>query len=258
MEKPSLDKLRIERRPEKESSFWRWVIIVVLVAILAAAAWFFWSNHGVSVDVRTAAARELKSQAAGTVLNASGYVTARRQATVSSKFTGKVTGCPDRGRDDWSKQGQVLARLDDANVPGQLRTGGSATGCLRNAGLKETDALLQEAQAQLTTGARRPGREKDLASEAELDRNRARGGFTGRAACSGNGRMLTWRRKPAGYLSTAATGGRRYPGALCRCRRGQERPAGRNDLAGFRRRRVHPYRYRDRRGHERRWRSRLM
>jgi len=169
MEKPSLDKLRIERRPEKESSFWRWVIIVVLVAILAAAAWFFWSNHGVSVDVRTAAARELKSQAAGTVLNASGYVTARRQATVSSKFTGKVMDVLiEEGMT--VEAGQVLARLDDSNVTASFELA-KAQLVSAQKGLKETETLLNEAQINYERS--RNLVEKKLASEAELDRNRA-------------------------------------------------------------------------------------
>ncbi len=46
------------------------------------------------------------------VLNASGYVTARRRATVSSKITGKVVGViVEEGMA--VKAGQVLARLDD-------------------------------------------------------------------------------------------------------------------------------------------------
>ena len=47
------------------------------------------------------------------VLNASGYVTARRRATVSSKVTGKVIEVNvEEGMA--VKEGQVLARLDDA------------------------------------------------------------------------------------------------------------------------------------------------
>jgi transcriptional regulator of acetoin/glycerol metabolism len=49
------------------------------------------------------------------VLNASGYVTARRAATVSSKVTGKVIEVLiEEGMK--VKEGQVVARLDDTNV----------------------------------------------------------------------------------------------------------------------------------------------
>jgi len=54
------------------------------------------------------------------VLNASGYVTARRAATVSSKVTGKVTELLiEEGLK--VQEGQVLARLDDTNVKASLR-----------------------------------------------------------------------------------------------------------------------------------------
>ena len=59
----------------------------VIAAVLAAVAWYL-LKPAAAIEVRTAEAREVQSADAGTVLNASGYVTARRQATVSSKFTG--------------------------------------------------------------------------------------------------------------------------------------------------------------------------
>ena len=50
---------------------------------------------------------------AGAVLNASGYVTARRRATVSSKVTGKVIDVLiEEGQP--VKEGQMLAHLDDS------------------------------------------------------------------------------------------------------------------------------------------------
>lgn len=169
MGKPSLDQLRIERRPEKESSSWRWPVIMILAAIVAIAAWYLWSNRAVSEEVRTAAARELKSQAAGTVLNASGYVTARRQATVSSKFTGKVMEVLiEEGMT--VEAGQVLARLDDSNILASFELA-KAQLVSAQKGLKETETLLNEAQINYERS--RNLVEKKLASEAELDRNRA-------------------------------------------------------------------------------------
>ena len=62
-----------------------------------------------------------------TVLNASGYVTARRQATVSSKITGKVTEVLiEEGMK--VQEGQILARLDDTNVQDQPAAGRGPTG----------------------------------------------------------------------------------------------------------------------------------
>lgn len=169
MEKPGLDQLRIERRSEKESSSWRWAIVVILVAIVAAAAWFFWSSRADVAEVRTATAREMKSGAAATVLNASGYVTARRQATVSSKFTGKVMEVLiEEGMT--VETGQVLARLDDSNITASFELA-KAQLVSAQKGLKETESLLNEAQINYRRSQNLV--EKKLASEAELDRNRA-------------------------------------------------------------------------------------
>ena len=121
MEKPSLDQLRIERKPEKEASgFGKAVSLILVLALLAAcAAYWFWIRPGSAIEVLTVAARELQREAAATVLNASGYVTARRQATVSSKFTGKVTEVLiEEGM--LVESGQVLARLDDSNIRAQV------------------------------------------------------------------------------------------------------------------------------------------
>lgn len=62
------------------------------LVVLAAAAVAWLTTRTKAAEVRTAVARqETTSGGERTVLNASGYVTARRQATISSKVTGKVT-----------------------------------------------------------------------------------------------------------------------------------------------------------------------
>lgn len=172
MEKPTLEQLRIERRPDRESSAWRWIGFVVLAAVVMVAAYFLWSSQTAVAEVRTTVARELKSQAAGTVLNASGYVTARRQATVSSKFTGKVTEVLiEEGMA--VETGQVLARLDDSNVSASFELARAQLVSAQK-GLKETETILNEAQINFERSRRLV--EKDLASEAELDRSRALAG----------------------------------------------------------------------------------
>jgi HlyD family secretion protein len=172
MQKPALDQLRIERKPEKESSNWPWLVGALLLIAGAAAAWFYWFSPIAGTEVRTVVARELKSQAAGTVLNASGYVTARRQATVSSKFTGKVTEVLiEEGMR--VETGQVLARLDHSNVLASFELA-KAQLVSAQKGLKETETLLNEAQINFERSRRLV--ERELASEAELDRSRALAG----------------------------------------------------------------------------------
>jgi len=169
METSKLDQLKIEREPETESGSRRWVILLITAMVLAGAGSWWFLKPEPTVEVRTVVAREVSTQAANTVLNASGYVTARRQATVSSKFTGKIMEVMIEEGMQVEKD-QVLARLDDVNIrtsyalaEAQLRSSETSR--------KETEALLTEARAIF----RRTQNllEKKLASEAEMDRARA-------------------------------------------------------------------------------------
>jgi HlyD family secretion protein len=112
--------LHIERTPERRSSR-RWVIWVTLVVLVlgagAAAGW--WVMHDRPIEVQVASVTQRAAGAQASVLNASGYVTARREATVSSKVTGKVVEVNvEEGMA--VTEGQVLARLDDASARAQL------------------------------------------------------------------------------------------------------------------------------------------
>ena len=84
MNTSKLDQLRIEREPEVESQPRRWPLLIILLAAVAAAGYWFFLKPAPAIKVSTAVAREISSRTASTVLNASGYVTARRQATAQS------------------------------------------------------------------------------------------------------------------------------------------------------------------------------
>ena len=112
--------LRIERTPERRSTR-RWVLWVILGLLLvgatAAATW--WFRHDRPIEVQVASVTQRAAGAQASVLNASGYVTARREATVSSKITGKVVQVNvEEGMA--VTEGQVLARLDDSSARAQL------------------------------------------------------------------------------------------------------------------------------------------
>ncbi|MGD2129958.1 MAG: efflux RND transporter periplasmic adaptor subunit, partial [Lysobacterales bacterium] len=88
----SLDQLKIERKAEPPHGRRRWLVPLLIASVVAAVlGWWYLSSLDRPLQVRTAVVREFGGASGGTVLNASGYVTARRQATVSSKFTGRVT-----------------------------------------------------------------------------------------------------------------------------------------------------------------------
>jgi HlyD family secretion protein len=118
--KEDLAGLRIERgREDPRSRRWvGWVVFLVLLAAVGAGAWM-WLTRERFIEVHAA---EVSERAAGTqaaVLNASGYVTARRRATVSSKITGKVVEVNVEEGMVVTK-GQVLARLDDSTPKATL------------------------------------------------------------------------------------------------------------------------------------------
>jgi HlyD family secretion protein len=166
-EKPSLEGLRIDRSEigEERGRGRLWISLVV-VAVLALAAWgWFARPRAVEVRVAAAEARAGGSAAAGAVLNASGYVTARRQATVSSKITGKVVDVlVEEGME--IREGQVLAHLDDATLRKQLALAESQLASQRRS-LAETEVRLK--QAKLSQARMRRLREQGISTQADLE-----------------------------------------------------------------------------------------
>ncbi len=169
MEASKLDQLKIEREPEADTGPSRWPVLALILIVLAIAAYWFFLKPEAAIEVRTAVAREISNQAASTVLNASGYVTARRQATVSSKFTGKVVEVLIEEGMAVEKD-QVLARLDDSNVVTSYALAEAQLISSQNS-LKETEALLTEARAIYKRTQNLVDR--GLSSEAEMDSARA-------------------------------------------------------------------------------------
>jgi RND family efflux transporter MFP subunit len=113
--KPDLSSLRIsdiKRTNPRSRKRWIWVALFVVVLGMAGAAAFAFRNRKVEVEVATAT--KPATGPAG-VLNASGYVTPRRRATIAAKITGRVTGVFfDEGTR--VKEGQLLATLDDSDA----------------------------------------------------------------------------------------------------------------------------------------------
>jgi RND family efflux transporter MFP subunit len=164
--KPTLDGLRIERGAEREPQSKSWLVVAVIVVLLALVAAIWWHSRAGAVEVRTAVARNSGSGSGDrTVLNASGYVTARREATVSSKVTGKVTEVLiEEGMKVTNNQ--VVARLDDSNVKASLETA--------RAQLESAKAALAETGAQLKNADQEFARTTELAkqhiaSQSDLD-----------------------------------------------------------------------------------------
>jgi RND family efflux transporter MFP subunit len=114
-----LGQLRIDRADPVDSGGRRWVWWGAAAAAVAVAAgsWFVAAaRQGIRIEVTSA---ELVAAdvavGPGSILDASGYVVARRKATVSSKITGKVVEVLiEEGQR--VEAGEIIARLDDANA----------------------------------------------------------------------------------------------------------------------------------------------
>lgn len=119
-----LNQLRIDRStvaPRGGGFPWRWVAAGTGVLILGIGGWFALSRPaGIPVHAAVATAAPTSGSTAGaSMLDASGYVVARRDATVSSKITGKVVEVLiEEGQR--VEKGQVMARLDDSNARAAL------------------------------------------------------------------------------------------------------------------------------------------
>ena len=156
--KALLGQLRIERGAEPSGPApgrRTWIIggVVALIVLLGGGAWLALSARG-ALPVHTAVAQSLGGGGAGaSVLDATGYVTARREATVSAQITGKVTEVLfDEG--DRVKEGQVIARLDD--------TAQKAALAQAQAQLQSAQAVLTQDEAQLAQSRRDVARDDDL------------------------------------------------------------------------------------------------
>jgi RND family efflux transporter MFP subunit len=148
-----LSQLRIDPdRRERKGPDRRFIIPFLVVAALAVAVILIIVFSRRAPEVETATVREAGGAQAA-VLNASGYVTPRRRATVSAKVTGKIRDVfIDEGmRVD---AGQVLARLDDVDAVAALR----ATEADKSVAV----ASLEDLRVQLANARRVFERNKDL------------------------------------------------------------------------------------------------
>ena len=167
--KPSIEDLRIEdsARDGGRRRLVGLLLSVVLIVAAGVAAWWRFADSAAVVRAETVTEKAAGGGRGGpgTVLNASGYVTARRRATVSSKVTGKVREVHvEEGMA--VREGQVLARLDDTTARAYLAVAEAELAAAKR-NLDETEVRLKEAQITLR-------RTKALAAEgvtnqADLD-----------------------------------------------------------------------------------------
>ena len=143
-----LSALRIEREPLNTSGgrSVKWVVLLLILGGAGGGAWY-WLSRERPVEVEVVAVTERAAGTQASVLNASGYVTARRRATVSSKVTGKVIEVNvEEGMA--VREGQVLARLDDSTLQAGITLARAQLQATRLA-VPEIEVRLAEARINL-------------------------------------------------------------------------------------------------------------
>src|SRR5687767_6883163 len=166
----ALDSLRIERNNEPRSTgpspLYKWLVIGALAIAIGIGLYALLHEKAIEVETATAVQSAASGGSSGAaVLNASGYVVARRQATVSSKVTGKVAEVLiEEGMA--VKEGQLLARLDDTTTrPIYALSQRQFEAARKN--LNEVEIRVAEAERNLRRTQQL--RQDKLVSELQLD-----------------------------------------------------------------------------------------
>jgi RND family efflux transporter MFP subunit len=137
---PHLDQLRIDRS-KPASAPWRGVVVLLVILVVlgaggAGAFYYYFGQSNAGIPIHAVMAQS-DSGGGGSSLDASGYVVARRQATLSAQIIDKVIYL-NAEEGQRVKQGDVIARLDDTNQ----------SAALRQAEAQEQQAEAQERQAK--------------------------------------------------------------------------------------------------------------
>jgi RND family efflux transporter MFP subunit len=142
---------------------------MVLAMVAAVAVVVLWRVSGSPVPVQTELVESAAAAADAAVLNASGYVVARRLATVSSKVTGRITEVLfEEGAA--VTEGEVLARLDPATAQADHLVAARSLEAARRS-LSEIEVRL--ADARKTLDRNRSLVERALVSRSVLDASEA-------------------------------------------------------------------------------------
>ena len=165
-----LNELRIEGSERELDSDrgtprWVWPVVgaVLVLVVLAGAAWWFLAARPMVVQTAAATAPGAGG-APGAVLQATGYVTARRQATVSTQITGTLTKVLiEEG--DHVKAGQVLAQLEDSALRAALNAS--------QANVQAAQAQVTQLQAQLAQAEADVRRQNELLASGMITRQAA-------------------------------------------------------------------------------------
>jgi RND family efflux transporter MFP subunit len=156
---------------------WAWITAasVVVVAAIAGSAWWLVGTRPVPVQTADAIAPAGGANGGRAVLQATGYVTAHRQATVSAQITGTLTKVLiEEGAA--VKQGQVIAQLEDSALRAALE--------VARANVKASQAQVVQARAQLAQAQADARRQDELVAQGMVTKQAAEQARTALAAAA--------------------------------------------------------------------------
>ena len=165
-----LNQLKIDREPEKDrgdgGGWGKWIALALLLfVLLGAAVWWFSKPSGLRVQAAVAQNAGASSSGPASLLDASGYVVARRSATVSAKITGKVTEVLiEEGQS--VREGEIVGRLDDTNIRAQFNQAQAQLGLAK---ASHSQLKVQLANAERDLARKQQLREQNYVSQAEID-----------------------------------------------------------------------------------------
>jgi RND family efflux transporter MFP subunit len=164
---PDLSGLRIDERARRDPQRgWRWIVAGLMVLLVVSAGLVFAFREKAAV-VEVAVVRADKGDRPA-LLNASGYVTPRRRATVAAKITARVNEMyAEEGMH--VEPGQILAKLDDSDARVRL--------AMAKAEREATAATLGDLTVNLANAERDAVRTEELHKRglvAEQARDQAR------------------------------------------------------------------------------------
>ena len=167
--KDELSALHIEREPDRPGRRWvGWLVLLIVAGAGGFAAWR-WLTRERPIDVQTVTVSERAAGTQAAVLNATGYVTARRRATVSSKITGKVIEVNvEEGMA--VREGQILARLDAATLKASLALADAQAEAARR-NVRENEVRLHESTLMLARLSRLTT--EGVSTQAEVEASQA-------------------------------------------------------------------------------------
>jgi RND family efflux transporter MFP subunit len=176
-----LKELRIDGHEREQQGArvprWIWLALgaIVVIAALAGGAWWLIANRAIPVQTAEAAAPTAGSGASRAVLQATGYITAHRQATVSAQITGTLSKVLIEEGES-VKEGQIIAQLEDNALRAALN--------VARANVKAAQAQVVQARAQLAQAQADARRQDELVAQGMVTRQAAEQSRTALAAAA--------------------------------------------------------------------------